>query len=97
MSSAIEGLKPPLVWKYFAEIARIPRCSKHEEKMTRYILDTAKRLGLEAKADRLGNVVARKAASPGKERAPRVCLQGHLDMVREKNKDTVHDFARDPI
>ena len=97
MSNAIEGLKPPLVWKYFAEIVRIPRCSKHEEKMTRYVLETAKRLGLEAKADRMGNVVARKPASPGKERVPMVCLQGHLDMVCEKNKDVVHDFSKDPI
>jgi dipeptidase D len=97
MSNAIEGLKPPLVWKYFAEIVQIPRCSKHEEKMTKYVLGTAKRLGLEAKADRLGNVVARKPASPGKERVPMVCLQGHLDMVCEKNKDKVHDFSKDPI
>jgi dipeptidase D len=97
MSNPIAGLKPPLVWKYFAEIAQIPRCSKHEEKMTKYVLETAKRLGLEAKADRLGNVVARKPASPGKERVPMVCLQGHLDMVCEKNKDTVHDFSKDAI
>ena len=97
MSSAIEGLKPALVWKYFAEIARIPRCSKHEEKMTKYVLDTAKRLGLEAKADKLGNVVVRKPASPGREKAPSICLQGHLDMVCEKNKDKAHDFSKDPI
>ncbi len=97
MSSAIEGLKPPLVWKYFAEIARIPRCSKHEERMTQYILDTAKRLGLHAEADTLGNVVVRKPASPGKEKARSVCLQGHLDMVCEKNKDKAHDFSKDPI
>lgn len=97
MSNAIEGLKPPLLWKYFAEISRIPRCSKHEARMTRYVLDTAKRLGLEAKADRLGNVVVRKPASAGREHTPMVCLQGHLDMVCEKNKDKVHDFAKDPI
>ena len=97
MSSAIEGLKPPLVFKYFAEIARIPRCSKHEEKMTKYILDTAKRLGLPAKADKLGNVVVRKPASPGREKVRSICLQGHLDMVCEKNKETVHDFTKDPI
>ena len=97
MSSAIDGLKPTLVFKYFAEIARIPRCSKHEEKMTKYILDTAKRLGLAAKADKLGNVVVRKPASPGREKVRSVCLQGHLDMVCEKNKDTVHDFSKDPI
>ena len=62
MSNAIEGLRPELVWKYFAEIARVPRCSKHEEKMTKYVLDTAKKLGLEARADKFGNVVARKPA-----------------------------------
>ena len=54
MSNAIEGLRPESVWKYFAEISRIPRCSKHEEKMTRYVLDTAKRLGLEANSDKTG-------------------------------------------
>jgi dipeptidase D len=97
MSTAIVGLEPAPVWKYFAEIARIPRCSKHEERMTRYVLDTATRLGLEATADAVGNVVVRKPASAGRERAPTVCLQGHLDMVCEKNKDTVHDFSTDPI
>jgi dipeptidase D len=97
MSNAIEGLRPELVWKYFAEIARVPRCSKHEEKMTKYVLDTAKKLGLEARADKFGNVVARKPASPGREKARSVALQGHLDMVCEKNKETVHDFSKDPI
>ena len=61
MSAAIEGLKPELVWKYFAEISRIPRPSKHEEAMTKYVLDTAKKLGLAAKADSFGNVVVRKS------------------------------------
>jgi dipeptidase D len=97
MANAIEGLEPALVWKYFAEIVRIPRCSKHEEKMTAYILATAKKLGLEAKADQMGNVVVKKPASPGKEKVRRVALQGHLDMVCEKNKDTQHDFSKDPI
>ncbi|MCC6398512.1 MAG: aminoacyl-histidine dipeptidase [Bacteroidetes bacterium] len=97
MSSAIEGLKPALLWKYFAEIAMIPRCSKHEGAMVKYVMETAKRLGLEAKADKFGNVVVRKPASPGKESTSSVVLQGHLDMVCEKNKDTVHDFSKDPI
>jgi dipeptidase D len=97
VSTAIEGLRPAAVWKYFAEISRIPRCSKHEQAMTRYVVDTAKRLGLDAKTDRHGNVVVRKPASPGREGRPSVVLQGHLDMVCEKNKDTVHDFAKDPI
>jgi dipeptidase D len=97
MSNAIEGLKPELVWKYFAEISKIPRCSKHEAAITKYVLETANRLGIEASADKFGNVVARKSASPGKEGAPSICLQGHLDMVCEKNKDKVHDFSKDPI
>ena len=97
MSNAIEGLKPELVWKYFAEFAQVPRCSKHEERATKYVLDTAKKLGLSAQADKLGNVVVRKPASPGKERVKSIALQGHLDMVCEKNKGTVHDFSKDPI
>ncbi len=97
MPNAIEGLEPALVWKYFAEIAQIPRCSKHEAKISAYILATAKKLGLEAKADKLGNVVVKKPASPGKEKVKSLALQGHLDMVCEKNKETVHDFSKDPI
>jgi dipeptidase D len=97
MPSAIDGLEPPLVWKYFAEIARIPRCSKHEEKIRAYILATAKKLGLKAREDATGNIVVQKPASPGKERVRRLCLQGHLDMVCEKNKDKTFDFAKDPI
>ncbi len=97
MSTAIEGLKPELVWKYFAEISRIPRCSKNEAAMTRYVLNTAKKLGLEAKSDKFGNVVVWKPASAGRQGVRSVALQGHLDMVCEKNKDKVHDFLKDPI
>lgn len=97
MSSAIEGLQPALVWKYFAEIARIPRGSKNEAAIAKYVIDTAKRLGLQAKQDRYGNVVVKKPASPGREHVRMVCLQGHLDMVCEKNADKVHDFTKDPI
>jgi dipeptidase D len=97
MSNALEGLKPALVWKYFGEISRIPRCSKHEAAMTTYILETARGLGLQARADAFGNVVVKKPASPGKERVRSIALQGHLDMVCEKNKDKVHDFSRDPL
>jgi dipeptidase D len=97
MSKAIEGLKPEGVWKYFAEISRIPRGSKNEAAITRYVADTARKLGLDVLVDKVGNVVARKPASPGRERARMVCLQGHLDMVCEKNKDKQHDFLKDPI
>lgn len=97
MSNAIEGLRPGLVWKYFAEVAKIPRCSKHEGAIVKYVLETAKKLGLQAKADKFGNVVVSKPASPGRENVAPVALQGHLDMVCEKNNDTVHDFSKDPI
>lgn len=97
MSEAIQGLKPELVWKYFAEISNIPRPSKHEKQISDYILETAKKLGLEAKRDKYLNVVVKKPASPGKENVRMICLQGHLDMVPEKNKDKVHDFLKDPI
>jgi dipeptidase D len=97
MSNAIEGLKPELFWRYFAEIARIPRPSKHEERIARYVLDTAEKLGLSARQDDCGNVVVKKPASPGRERVRSICLQSHLDMVCEKNADKVHDFLKDPI
>jgi dipeptidase D len=97
MANPIEGLKPEAVWKYFAAISKIPRCSKQEGAIIKYVMDTARGLGLEAKSDKFGNVVVRKPASPGREHTRSVVLQGHLDMVCEKNKDKVHDFTRDPI
>jgi dipeptidase D len=97
MANAIDGLKPALVWKYFAEISLIPRGSKNETAIAKYLVATAKKLGLEAVQDAAGNVLARKAASAGREKAAGVCLQGHMDMVCEKNKDTVHDFLKDPL
>ncbi|MBI3578135.1 MAG: M20/M25/M40 family metallo-hydrolase, partial [Ignavibacteriales bacterium] len=97
MSSAIEGLKPELVWKYFAEICKIPRGSKNEKQISAYIVSTAKKLGLEVKQDKFMNVVVKMPASPGREHVKRICLQGHLDMVCEKNKETVHDFEKDAI
>ncbi len=97
MSRAIEGLTPPLVWKYFAEIAAIPHGSKNEAAIARYVMDTARRLGLTPKQDKVGSVLVRKPASPGFENAPSVCLQGHLDMVCEKDPARQHDFMKDPI
>ncbi len=97
MSQAIEGLKPELIWKYFAKIASIPHPSKYETALAQYVLDTAKQLGLETQTDAVGNVVVRKPASSGRENVPSVALQGHLDMVPEKNNDKTHDFLKDPI
>ncbi len=97
MSDAIKGLKPESVWKYFAEISRIPRGSKNETAIAEYVIDTAKRIGLVARQDKFGNVVVRKSAAPGFGHVRSVALQGHLDMVCEKNAGTVHDFKKDPI
>jgi dipeptidase D len=97
MSHAIEGLKPELLWRYFAEIARIPRPSKHEERIAAYVLATAGELGLPAAQDGRGNIVVRKPATPGREAVRSICLQSHLDMVCEKNAGKSHDFQRDPI
>ena len=97
MSNSLSGLKPELVWKYFAEISKIPRGSKNEKRISAYIVETAKKLGLEVKQDKVLNVVVWKPASKGHENAPSICLQGHLDMVCEKNKDKVHNFEKDPL
>jgi dipeptidase D len=97
MANPMEGLKPQAVWKYFAEISKIPRGSKNEKKISEYVVETAKKLGLEVKRDKWLNVIVKKPASRGRENVRPVCLQGHLDMVCEKNKETVHDFEKDPI
>ena len=97
MSHAIEGLQPARVWYYFSEISKIPRGSKNEKAISNYVVSMAKQFGLEVQQDKYMNVVVRKPASVGRERVPMVCLQGHLDMVCEKNNDTVHDFTKDPI
>jgi dipeptidase D len=97
MSKAIARLKPELVWKYFAEISRIPRGSKNETAMIKYVFNTARKLGLQAQADNTGNVVVCKPASRGRSHVRTVALQGHLDMVCEKNAGKKHDFLKDPI
>ena len=95
--SAIEGLKPQLLWERFWEISQIPRPSKKEEKVRAYTRKFAKERGLEFNEDKAGNIVIKVPATRGYENAPTVVLQGHVDMVCEKNKDTKHDFEKDPI
>jgi dipeptidase D len=97
MLSAIQGLEPKRLWEYFAKLSAIPRCSKHEEKAIAYIRGVAKLLGLESEQDAIGNVLVRKKAHGGREDAPRIALQSHIDMVCEKNRDKVHDFFKDPL
>ncbi len=94
---SIENLEPKLVWKHFDEIRKIPRCSKHEEKIRDYIVNFAKQQGLQTKVDSVGNVVILKPAAAGMQKKPTVILQGHMDMVCEKNSDIQFDFLKDPI
>jgi dipeptidase D len=94
---SIENLEPKLVWKHFDEIRKIPRCSKHEEKIRDYIVNFAKKQGLKTKVDQVGNVVIIKPATSGMQSKPTVILQGHMDMVCEKNSDVTFDFSKDPI
>lgn len=95
----IKDLDPQIVWKNFYEITRVPRPSKHEEKIAKYLYDWGVNHGFETIIDGnpIGNVIIRKAATPGCENMKGVILQGHMDMVPQKNADTVHDFEKDPI
>ena len=97
MSYVFEGFEPQAVWKHFYEINQIPRCSKNEEGVRKHIINLAEKLNLEYKEDETGNIVIKKDASPGMENKPIVVIQGHMDMVCEKNEGTVHDFTKDPI
>ncbi len=97
MSPVFEGLIPSLLWKYFEQILKIPRCSGNENAVGDYIISVAERLGLSWKRDKIGNIVVEKKASSGHENAETIILQGHLDMVCEKNSDIDHDFSKDAI
>ncbi|MFN0015808.1 MAG: aminoacyl-histidine dipeptidase [Saprospiraceae bacterium] len=94
---AIQGLSPELLWQRFYEIAQIPRPSKKEERITAYFEQLFQSMGLKYSKDRVGNLVARVPATKGRGKSPIVVLQGHSDMVCEKNRGTEHDFDRDPI
>ena len=95
--TGIETLKPTLVWTHFDHIRQIPRCSKYEEKIREYILEFAKKQGLQTRTDPVGNIVVVKPAAKGMEKKPVAILQGHMDMVCEKNSDVTFDFSKDPI
>ncbi|XXQ67292.1 aminoacyl-histidine dipeptidase [Neisseriaceae bacterium B1] len=94
---SITQLDPQIVWHYFHQLTQIPRPSFHETAVQQYILDEAARLGLHAERDEAGNVLVRKPATQSMENRKGVILQGHLDMVAQKNQDSDHDFQTDPI
>lgn len=91
------ALQPKAVFDCFAQVNRIPRPSKREEKMIEFLKSFGERLGLPTKVDEAGNVLITKPATPGFENRRTVVLQSHMDMVCEKNADSAFDFMKDPI
>ena len=93
----IQELQPKEVFSIFHEITQVPRPSKREGKIIEWLKAFALKHNLEHTVDEAGNIIMRKPATPGYENKPGVILQAHMDMVCEKNNDTIHDFDNDPI
>ncbi len=97
MIEVLKDLQPVDVFKYFEKLSQIPRGSGNEKEVSDYLVSFAKENNLEYVQDSALNVVIKKKASKGYENSPPVVLQGHMDMVNEKNTDVVHDFTKDPL
>lgn len=95
--SNIKDLAPVEVWKHFYTLTQIPRPSKKEAEIIAYMKKFGEDLGLETLVDEVGNVIIKKPATAGMEKRKGVVLQGHLDMVPQKNSDRDFDFEKDPI
>ncbi len=92
MSQEIRNLEPKVLWNQFANLNAVPRPSKKEDRVIAFMKDFGNQLGLETFEDDIRNVIIRKPATPGMENRKPVVLQGHLDMVHQKNSDTIFDF-----
>ena len=97
MNSDIKNLEPKAVWKNFAALNAVPRPSKKEERVIQFMVDFGKNLNLKTMVDNVGNVIICKPASAGMENRKTVVMQSHLDMVHQKNSDTVFDFDTEGI
>lgn len=95
--SEIANLQPQAIWKNFDLLTQVPRPSGHLEKVQQFLLDWAAQKGVEAFKDEAGNIIMRKPASVGMEDRKIVTLQGHMDMVPQKTKESTHNFETDPI
>lgn len=89
--------EPKQVWNFFKQISDVPRESEKEEKIRKYLIDTAEKYNIEYKTDKIGNVYYYKKPSKGFENTPSVALQGHMDMVCVKTEDSNHNFDTDPL
>ena len=97
MSKCICTLEPKAIWENFYKLTQVPRPSNHEEKAREFVMNWAKENGIHAEMDEANNILLSKPATPGMENRKGVILQGHLDMVPQKNEDKQHDFTKDPI
>ena len=97
MNSEIRDLEPTAVWKNFANLNAVPRPSKKEERVIAFMVNFGKNLGLKTIVDPVGNVIVKKPATSGMENRKTVVLQSHLDMVHQKNSDTIFDFDSEGI
>lgn len=97
MSSEIRNLEPKSLWNKFADLNAVPRPSKKEERVIEFMMNFGKSLGLPTIKDEVGNVIIKKAATPGMEKYKTIVMQSHLDMVHQKNNDTVFDFDKQGI
>ena len=95
--SEIQNLNPQCIWKNFYALTQVPRPSGHLEKVQQFLLDFGKQAGVEAFKDPAGNIVFRKAATPGMENRKGIILQAHMDMVPQKTPESTHNFETDPI
>ena len=95
--SEIKNLNPECIWRNFYALTKVQRPDGHLEKVQQFLLDFAARVGVEAFKDAAGNIVMRKPASPGMENRKGIILQGHMDMVPQKTKESTHNFETDPI
>ena len=97
MAPITEGLEPKTLWKHFEDITKIPRPSKHEERILKFLKEFAHERNLETREDKTGNIVILRAGSGGGEKSPTIIIQSHVDMVCEKNRDSEHNFMEDPL
>ena len=97
MSEAVRKLEPKIVWNHFADLNAIPRPSKKEERIIQFMVDFGKNLNLDTVIDNIGNVIIKKPATKTFEDRKTVVLQSHLDMVHQKNSETIFDFNKEGI
>ena len=97
MSTTVRNQEPKALWNHFADLNAIPRASKKEERVIAFMKQFGQSLNLETSVDHIGNVIIKKPASPGMEDRTTIVMQSHLDMVHQKNNDTVFDFDTEGI